>query len=367
MAKTRKKRFAFSKEKDLHCDSKGADTSVLQSYLTCFGYLRGSYEPGVFCNSTDRAVRRYQRFYGLKVDGLVGPKTKKHMERPRCGVADAAPLSAPFVLRGCKYERRSLRYAFLNSTADLGGDREQEIVRQAFDAWANVADLEFTEVQANEGPHFRIAWRAADHGDGSSFDGPGNTLAHAFFPPPCGGVNAGDLHFDEAERWIEDPGSNGILLLQVAIHEIGHLLGLSHSQDEEAIMFAFYSPDRVNLAQDDIDGVRALYGARTENEELVLTAGAQGNLARGGAERIYELEVPRSLAVSIDGPANADFDLYVRKDQPPTESEYDFRAFTVSSDERILFPAEAGARYFVMVRSFDGSGDYRLKVEPSAS
>ncbi len=130
-------------------------------------------------------------------------------------------------------------------------------------------------------------------------------------------------------------------------------------------MFAFYAPDRVNLAQDDIDGIVALYGERRDQTDgqLTLAASANGNLARGGDTATFEVTAPAQLAVTLEGPDDADFDLYVRKGERPTLDVWDFRAFTVSSNERILVPAEAGATYFVMVASFDGAGNYTLRVE----
>ena len=76
MAKPAKERFSFATTEDLTIESSNEDVSALQTLLTHFGYLRGSFEPGTICRSTQRAVRRYQRFYGLKSDGIVGPITK---------------------------------------------------------------------------------------------------------------------------------------------------------------------------------------------------------------------------------------------------------------------------------------------------
>lgn len=56
-------------------------------------------------------------------------------------------------------------------------------------------------------------------------------------------------------------------LYRVAAHEFGHSLGLSHSTDIGALMYPSYvfSGD-VQLAQDDIDGIQAIYGGYKEKQ-----------------------------------------------------------------------------------------------------
>lgn len=56
-------------------------------------------------------------------------------------------------------------------------------------------------------------------------------------------------------------------LYRVAAHELGHSLGLSHSPDIGALMYPSYMYDGdVQLAQDDINAIQAIYGERTGDQ-----------------------------------------------------------------------------------------------------
>ena len=259
----------------------GDDVEALHSYLKQFGYFPNDrlrqehlllrpvvpFEPEdlrKYDERTETAVQKFQQQHGLEETGTINEETLALMQRPRCGFPDqpTGEVSglAFFVAQGSRWNSNNLTYRFTNTTPDLNLADQRNALRGAFDRWSRVTPLNFSETTS--GGDILIGWFAGDHGDGSSFDGSSGVLAHCFYPPPGGGSFAGDCHFDEAETWSVNTPPSGIDLATVALHELGHGLGLAHSNEPAAVMYAFYGGPRRELTDDDIRGIQSVYGAR---------------------------------------------------------------------------------------------------------
>jgi len=162
-----------------------------------------------------------------------------------------------------KWGKTDIIYYFINGTEKVFGDRERELVTTAFALWSEQTSLTFTETQSRQSADIVIGWAEGEHGDGDPFDGPGDVLAHASYPNPYEDRQV-FLHFDDSERWV-DSDTEDVDLLTVAAHEIGHALGLGHSNDPNALMFPSYSEPHRFLGRDDVAGIQSLYGVASES------------------------------------------------------------------------------------------------------
>ncbi|XP_072259108.1 stromelysin-1-like isoform X2 [Pyxicephalus adspersus] len=154
----------------------------------------------------------------------------------------------------------------VNYTPDITKNEVDFAVAQALRIWSEATPLQFLQIFSGNAD-IMISFASKAHGDFIPFDGPLGVLAHAYAPSEDIG---GDTHFDEDEQWTLS-GKAGTNIFLVALHELGHALGLEHSQDQRAIMYptlldnSAVDPTKFKLYSDDIAGIQALYGAKTTN------------------------------------------------------------------------------------------------------
>ncbi|XP_076968166.1 matrix metalloproteinase-27 [Tamandua tetradactyla] len=230
---------------------------LAQAYLDQFYSLE--IEKGDLVQSKNRSIvagkiQEMQAFFRLTVTGKLDSNTLEIMKTPRCGVPDVGQYG--YTLPGWK--QHNLTYRIMNYTPDMPRADVDEVIQKALEVWSKVTPLKFTKISKGIAD-IMIAFRTRVHGRcPRHFDGPLGVLGHAF--PPGLGLG-GDTHFDEDENWTKD--GVGLNLFLVAAHEFGHSLGLSHSNDETALMFPNYvslDPNKYPLSQDDISGIQSIYG-----------------------------------------------------------------------------------------------------------
>uniref|UniRef100_A0A0K0G1N3 FI21212p1 (inferred by orthology to a D. melanogaster protein) n=1 Tax=Strongyloides venezuelensis TaxID=75913 RepID=A0A0K0G1N3_STRVS len=263
------------------------------NYLNLYGYIHNSLPT---TKEFSHAIKRFQDFNSLDVTGTLDLETIYTMGKPRCGNPDFIKSHVQRRSKRfqtvAKWENKikdgelSLKWYIGSYTKDMTRNDLRQTVQKAFHVWSSQHKLHtvpkkfvlsFNEAEGESDADIVIKFAEGEHGDSKSFDGPGspnkgNILAHTFFPNKQVHLKLnGDIHLDDYEFWVsENSRKEGVNLLQVLIHEIGHSLGLGHSKKKQSVMFLQYKRDHGSRPKLDIDDMCGLYWTYIGKNEMCL-------------------------------------------------------------------------------------------------
>jgi peptidoglycan hydrolase-like protein with peptidoglycan-binding domain len=294
---------------DVALGSTGPDAAAVNGYLTNFGYFPNATiarehpawrplvseapsSPSAYDARTVEAVRKFQANYDLPVTGVVDKATRELMNTPRCGWPDGLDEADP----SNKY---SIKDKYWGDTVKWYHDDWYSVsaTMEMLNKWAAVTNLTF--VQTSDNPDITLHWGNLD--DLSVFARTNGVH------PPFDYVSS--ITFNTQYTWYMGSGApvgEQKDYKTVALHELGHALGLGHSSHGPEnsvcgsdntwcpVMRGPYQGVKRDLRRDDRVGVSAMYDqwqvVDTDTSDVGIGSGGDLWVVAASTHNVWKLD-----------------------------------------------------------------------------
>ncbi|RIK82505.1 MAG: hypothetical protein DCC68_06330 [Planctomycetota bacterium] len=258
-------------------------------------------------------------------------------------------VSASFLPDGTSSEGYSSNLFTLLDAVAPRATWQREFAR-ALQTWANVSNLNFHFVADNG-----AASGASGSAQGDSRFGDirlgahdiGGPLAYAYYPSSYSTLG-GDITM--ASEKVFSVGSSRDIY-SVLLHEVGHAIGLGHS-DSGTVMYAYITGVYSGLTADDIAGVQSIYGARSQDSYDAIAANDTF-----AAATVLSVGSTGTKSTAADLTSMADVDYY--KVTAPTGTDGSLRVTLDARGKSLLAPKlsvyDSSGNF---VTSADAGGNY---------
>jgi peptidoglycan hydrolase-like protein with peptidoglycan-binding domain len=232
------------------------EVKALKDILKSYDYLQQSLPTNEsFDDATEKALKSFQKDRGLPENGVADEGTLNEVWKPQCHYSKPSS-KVSFVKWGWKWENKNISYTIENHPPDV--EIADDAIDFALETWGSITSLNFTPA---DGKAANMQFYFAEL--------PGRLPGEVArtYPPktlPTGERNIQIFfQYPKSPVWTDrdDVANNeGTNLNAIALHEVGHAIGLKHSDPvTQAIMYSMSSNNEISLLPDDLAGAKELY------------------------------------------------------------------------------------------------------------